>query len=291
MNIWHRRNVLKAGAAVSSLIVAGDKKVWAQPASKGQGMLAGLQAAKKVRVGLANQPPFSGLNPDGTVTGVVPAIASAVMTRLGVPGMEGTLAAYGQLIPGMQAGRWDFVAASLTINKGRCAQVKFSDPIAFDGGAIVSIKGDLPNPPKLVKDLVERKLVVGSQIGGANSRIALAAGVEQANLRQFPDDNAIIDGLVAKRIQVAFGTNTALKRAYSQRGLNLDVTFPIADSPPLGASCAFRTEDTDLYEAFQTELRDMKTSGQFAAIAQQFGFETPPELMNVTADELCTRVD
>lgn len=291
MTIWDRRSVLKVGSAVGSLIFAGGTKVWAQPASKGQGTLAALQAAKKVSVGLANQPPLSGLNPDGTVTGLVPTVASAVMARLGVPDMEGTLAPYGELIPGMQAGRWDFVATSLTINKGRCAQVKFSDPISFDGGALVSIKGDLPNPPKLVKDLVERKLVVGSELGGANSRIALAAGVEQANLRQFPDDNAIIDGLVAKRIQVAFGTNVTLKRAYSQRGLNLDVTFPIADSPPPGASCAFRTEDTDLYEAFQTELRNMKKSGQYAAIAQQFGFETPPELMNVTAEELCARVD
>lgn len=154
----------------------------------------------------------------------------------------------------------------------------------------MSLKGELPNPPKLVADLVSQKLVVGTQTGGANSRIALAAGVDQDNLRQFPDDNAIIDGLVAKRIQVAFGATSSLKRAYSQRNLDLDVTFPIADSPPPGSACAFRKEDVEFHAAYQKELRAMKQSGEYLEIARKFGFDTPPDLINVTAEEMCKRL-
>ena len=47
--------------------------------------------------------------------------------------MEGAVATYGELVPGMFAGRWDFVAASLTITKERCGQVLFSDPMSFEG--------------------------------------------------------------------------------------------------------------------------------------------------------------
>jgi polar amino acid transport system substrate-binding protein len=283
---WERRTILKAITGAGFTLTG--HKVWAQ-ASTGQGILAKLQAAKSVRVGIANQPPFSGLNPDGTLTGLAPTLAQAVMTKLGVPGMEASLATYGELIPGMQAGRWDFVAASLTVNKQRCEQVKFSDPIAFDGSTIVSLKGKLPNPPKLLADIVSQKLTVGAQAGGANSRAALAAGVQQTNLRQFPDDNAVIDGLVAGRIQVAFGANSSLKRAYSSRNMEFDVVFPVPDSPPPGSACAFRMEDTDLHEAFQKELRAMKLSGQYLEIARKFGFDTPPNLMERTDEEVCKR--
>jgi polar amino acid transport system substrate-binding protein len=188
----------------------------------------------------------------------------------------------------MQAGRWDFVSASLTINKMRCAQVKFSDPIVFDGTAIVSLKGALPNPPKLVADIVRDKIVIGVQSGGANSRAALAAGVDQANMLQFPNDASIIDGLIAKRIQIAFGSNSSLKVAYGMRNLDVVVTYPVADGPANGSGCAFRPDDTDLYDAYQRELRAMKASGEYQQILKQFAFDPPlPEQLNMTAEQAC----
>lgn len=260
-----------------------------QPAqAQGQGLLARLQAAKRVKVGFANQPPYSALNTDGSVTGVAPTISKAIMTRLGVPEMEGIIATYGELVPGMQAGRWDFVAASLTINKQRCSQVTFSDPIVFDGTAIVSLKGALPNPPKLLAEIVRNKVVIGVQSGGANSRAALAAGIDQANMLQFPNDAAVIDGLIAKRIQVAFGANSSLKVAYGMRNLDVVITYPVADGPTNGSGCAFRPTDTDLYAAYQRELRAMKASGEYQQIIKQFGFDAPPpEQLNMTADQAC----
>ena len=46
----------------------------------------------------------------------------------------------------MMAGRWDFVAASLTITKARCAQVLFCDPLVYDGDVIVALKDTQPAP-------------------------------------------------------------------------------------------------------------------------------------------------
>src|SRR6516165_413978 len=112
-----------AFAAVSAVTAAtAFRKVGAQPAS-GRGLLAKLQAMKTVKVGVANQPPYSALNPDGTLTGAAPDFTKAIMGRLGIPNIEGFIGTYGQLIPGMLAGRWDFVSASLTITQARCEQV------------------------------------------------------------------------------------------------------------------------------------------------------------------------
>jgi len=187
----------------------------------------------------------------------------------------------------MQAGRWDFISASLSISKVRCGQVSFSDPIVYDGGSFVSIKGALQKPPKTVADLVAQKLTIGVSAGGAIARFALTAGVSAENILQFPDNVAIIDGLIAKRIQVAFQNNASISPVWKQRKLDVDVTFPIADDPTSGSACAFRSTDTDLFAAFQQELRAMKASGEYLTITRQFGFDTPPELIPVTIDQAC----
>src|SRR5258708_7299425 len=105
-----RRHVLAGAAAVA--VGAVYRPVLAQTDPGGKGLLARLQAAKKVRVGIANQPPFSSLNPDGSITGGAPSISKIILGRLGITEIEGFIGTYGELIPGMLAGRWDFVSAS-----------------------------------------------------------------------------------------------------------------------------------------------------------------------------------
>jgi len=60
-----RRSVL-TGLAAASLACRIGNVVAQDQAGSGQGLLARLQQAKKVRVGVANQPPFSAVGPDGT---------------------------------------------------------------------------------------------------------------------------------------------------------------------------------------------------------------------------------
>lgn len=279
---WSRRGIV-TGLAASAAALHRPMPAIAQA----PGLLAKLRAAKKARVGLANQPPFSGITPDGKLIGMAPTLCQAIMSKLGVPELEGTVATYGELVPGMQAGRWDFIAAALTITPQRCAQVQFSDPILFDGGAIVSLKGGMADPPKTVAELVSRKITVGVQSGGNHSRSLLAAGVDPANMLQFTSDVSIIDGLIAKRMQVAFASSSGLKMIIRQRKLDAIVTFPIADEGVNGSACAFRPADTDLYAAFQAELAQMKKSGEWVKMANSFGFEIPAEMADYTAARLC----
>jgi polar amino acid transport system substrate-binding protein len=251
------------------------------------GLLAALQAAKSVKVGLANQPPYSGMNPDGSLTGLAPAVVKLIMGRLGVPKVEGVVATYGELIPGLQARRWDFVGACLTITQLRCAQVRFSDPIVLDGGSMVYLRGEVTEPPKTLAELGQRNLTVGVLTGGAHSQVASAHGVTQANLRQFPNDPALIDGLLAKRIQVVLGTYSGLKAVLKGRNIDVGISYPIADHPAQGSGPVFRPADTDLYDAFRRELRALKASKEFVSMSQEFGFDTPPELINGTAEQFC----
>src|SRR5260221_9720960 len=115
MSLMTRRHVLGgAGAIVLVGTALGEMAGHAAAqTADGQGLLAKLQAAKKVRVGIANQPPYSVLNPDGSVSGMGPEITRVILDRLGITGIEAFIGSYGELIPGMLAGRWDFIAACL----------------------------------------------------------------------------------------------------------------------------------------------------------------------------------
>jgi polar amino acid transport system substrate-binding protein len=254
---------------------------------KGLGLLAKLQAAKKVRIGFPNQPPFSALNPDGTVTGAAPTITKTIMERLGIPGIEGFLASYGELIPGMMADRWDFVSAALTITKARCAQVRFGDPIIFDGDNIVAIKGH-PGPlPKRLSELAKGGFVVGAPAGGADVKALLAAGVTLDNIRQFTNDPSEIDALLAKRIDFGVMSPSGVHQMIKQRHLDLEITYPVEDDPPRGSACAFRLQDTDLHDAYVGEMRKMRASGELIAILSSFGYETTVEQLSTPVDQLC----
>jgi polar amino acid transport system substrate-binding protein len=245
-----------------------------------------MQQAKKVRVGVANQPPFSSLNPDGSLAGVAPTISQMIMKRLGITQMEGFVGTYGELVPGMLAGRWDYISACLTVTVPRCQQVTYSDPITSDSRCIVTLKG--AKGPKKIAEL--KDYVVGLIAGGADFRLVQVRGVPLANILQFPNDTALLDGLLAKRFQVEFGSHPGIADMIRKRGIkkDVDVVFPIEDDVVSFTACAFRKEDTDLHAAFQRELRALKASGDFAKVVSSFGFDVDERLLTATPEKACT---
>jgi polar amino acid transport system substrate-binding protein len=280
---WTRRRVvaLSASALIAPTLLA-SRTTWAQA----HGLLVRLQTSKKVRVGIANQSPFSSLNPDGTLTGVAPTISQMIMGRLGITEIEGFIGTYGELVPGMLAGRWDYISACLTVTEPRCKQVTYSDPITSDGRCIATLKGE-KGPTKIAQ---LKDYVVGLLAGGADFRLVQVRGVPLTNLLQFPNDTALLDGLLAKRFQVQFGSHPGIADVIRKRGLekDLDVIYPIEDDAVSFAACAFRKEDTDLHAAFQQELRALKASGEFAKVVSSFGFDVDDKLLTATPEKACT---
>src|SRR5690606_36934273 len=82
-----------------------------------------------LRVAIANEPPYTQVNADGTVTGAEPDILRAVLGTMGIGEIEGVTTPYESMIPGLSAGRWDVVAAGLFMKQSRCDAVAYSEPI------------------------------------------------------------------------------------------------------------------------------------------------------------------
>ncbi len=66
------------------------------------------------------------------------------------------LTEFGSLIPGLQAGRFDIIAAGMFVNPKRCEQVQFSEPTYGIGQAFLVAEGQPEGHRRLRLDRRQR---------------------------------------------------------------------------------------------------------------------------------------
>src|SRR5690606_19993492 len=104
----------KMGFLLRSISVAAAALVVATSAvqpSWADGKLEELRAKGVARIAIGNEPPYSQILPDGGVTGAAPEVTIAVLKKMGIAEIEAVVSEYGAMIPGLQANRFDLVAA------------------------------------------------------------------------------------------------------------------------------------------------------------------------------------
>lgn len=286
MTQFTRRDIFCLGGAT---LATAMFPTWVNAqSSNGDGLLNKIRAAKKVRIGVANNPPYSSVNPDGTITGFTSDITTSIMTRLGITEIEAYTAEYGSLIPGLLADRWDFVSASITATKERCSRVLYADPLLISGSGLFYKNDVSGTKPSSLADILKMDVRFGIKGGGADLKAVVNAGFPQDKYVQFTDDLSLLQALLAGRIDYAMDSYPTIKQLIDLRKIeNLDVVYPIPDNPSHGSSCVFRTSDTDLYAAYQKELKAMKGSGEYASIMKKYGYDIPKEHIDMTAEQMC----
>jgi polar amino acid transport system substrate-binding protein len=251
-----------------------------------------LETAKKngyIRVGFANEAPFGYATPDGQLTGEAPEVAKAILKKLGIEQVDGVLTEFGSLIPGLQAGRFDIIAAGMFITPRRCTQVAFSEPSYGIGQAFLVPAGN----PKGLKDyssLVENSdLKLAVMAGAVEAGYAKEAGVGQGQLVMLPDQVSLVKAVQADRADAA--ALTALSIAdMAKKNEGVESTPPfgtVAGKSVTGhGGFAFRKDDTELLEAFNAELKKFIGSPEHIALVTPFGFGEG-FLPEKTTAELC----
>lgn len=285
MTAWSRRSVLGLMGAGAASLPTGF--AFAQASGD---VLARVRKAGVVKVGLVSAGAYGALKPDGSVDGLAPVIVKLVMERLGVPKVEGIVASYGELIPGLQAGRWDIIGAALAVTKARCDQVSYSDPFGDDYAAFTYLPSELPNPPKSIKELGERNLKVGISAGAYGVNIVRAAYKDQSNVLVFPDSPTILEAVANKRVQMGSVGVLLVKQMLAQKPGSFAYVGPMSGDLIVPMSAAFRNGDKDLIDAFQAEFRKMKQTGEWEKIVTQFGFEVFPGTKEKTPQQACEQV-
>lgn len=254
-----------------------------------------LERAKKdgvIRMGFANEAPWSFAQTDGAIVGADHDLAVLVFNRLGIPKIEGVLTKFGSLIPGLKADRFDVIVAGLYIRPERCRQVAFSEPTAAVGDAVVVLAG---NPKKITsfKSMVDDpSLKLGGVVGAATAQNARAAGVPDSQIIMFPDFVSAVVALKAGRVDGALQTAIT-----AQTTVNADSTLARASpfqqaiingKPAVNyAAFAFRPEDHDLVQAFDAELAKILGTPEYLAMVAKYGLTASEVPKGVTTDQLC----
>jgi polar amino acid transport system substrate-binding protein len=251
-----------------------------------------LERAKKqgfIRIGFANEAPFGFATPDGKLTGEAPEVAKAVLAKMGIPEVDGVLTEFGSLIPGLKANRFDIIAAGMFINPKRCAEIQFSDPSYGIGQAMLVPKGN----PKGVQDYSSiasnKDLKLAVMAGAVEAGYAKDAGVPQDQLVILPDQSSLLAAVQSGRADAA--SLTALSIAdMAKKVEGVESTKPFGEvagkSVKGHGGFGFRKEDTDLYQAFNEELKKFIGSAEHIALVEPIGFGAD-YLPNKTMEQLC----
>jgi polar amino acid transport system substrate-binding protein len=273
--------VRRAGVAILPTIV-----LLAAPAGA-QDTLEALREQGFARIAIANEPPFTAVNPDGTVSGAAPDVARAIFQRLGVPEVVASISEYGAMIPGLQAGRFDAVTAGLFMKPERCEAVAYSEPILCDAEAFLVPAGNPKGFQSYADIAADPEATIGAPGGGTEERLALEAGVPRDRVIVVPDGQSGIDMVRDGRIDVyslpVLSISDLLAKAEDP---NLEMVAPVQGAPVYCDGAAFRLEDTALRDAFDAELAAMKESGEFASIIEPYGFSAEAA-MSTSREQLC----
>lgn len=248
-----------------------------------------IREAGIIRVGFANEAPYAYATADGELTGESPTVFRHVMKRLGVERVDGVLTEWGALIPGLKAGRFDAIVASMYITPRRCRQILFANPTYGIGEALVVPAGN-PEGLRDYADAVEKEAKVAFVAGTAEIEHARIAGLSRGQQLIVPDFASAFAAVKAGRASAAALTAlTAGVLAEKDEAVERAEPFTFVHegrSYRGEGSFGFRPEDTALRDAVNEELAGFIGTEEHLAMVAEFGFDAS-NLPEKTAEQHC----
>jgi polar amino acid transport system substrate-binding protein len=275
---------LAAATGAAVLLTAGT--------ALAQTTLERAQEAGFIRVGFANEAPYAYATPDGRLTGESPEIAKVILGRLGIEEVDGVLTEWGSLIPGLQAGRFDIIAAGMFITPARCEQVAFSEPTYGIGQALLVQEGN-PHGLANYEDIAENDdVTLGVMAGAVERDYARMAGIPDDRVSVLPDGPSGLAAVRAGRVDAFALTSNSIRHLYETagEGAGVAMTDPFTEvggEVIVGhGAYAFRQGDQDFVEAFNAELAEFIGTPEHIELVTPFGFGEG-YLPVLSTDELC----
>jgi len=260
-----------------------------------QSSLDAAKAAGKIRIGYANEAPYAYMDTaQNRITGEAVEIARVVLKRMGINEVEGVLTEFGSLIPGLQAKRFDIIAAGMYVTPERCQQVAFSNPTYGVGQAFLVQKGN-PKDLHSYEDIAKKDdAKLGVVVGAIEGEYARKMDIPVDRVVVFPDVVSALSGVQAGRADAYAATAMTVndlmnKTAAGDLAKAEPFTDPVVDGKSVRGygAFAFRKEDQAFVDAFNAELAKFIGSEEHAKAVQPFGFTKEELPGDMTAAKLC----
>ncbi len=237
-----------------------------------------------IRIAVADEVPYGYLDENGEGRGAGPEVARHVLGELGIENIEWVVTAFGDLIPGLEEGRFDMAAAEMAIRPARCERVLFSAPnTSYGEGLLVRAA----NPLEIggYADFAERDDLRIAVLEGATQIGMMAAlGVPDGRVVPIAENAAAIDTLLNGQADGYAGTGLTVSQLDAQHpGVEVVQNFedPVIDGQIVRSWGAFTfpPDAETLRDAFDEVLLDYRNTQAWEDTLEGHGF-TQDDILN-----------
>jgi polar amino acid transport system substrate-binding protein len=239
----------------------------------GDGELAGLFPDGSVTIGIANEIPYGYEDESGEATGEAPEVAKAILTELGITEVDATVVDFGALIPGLQAGEYDMIAAGMFITPERAEEIMFSDP-DYCGATAFAVPEGNPDGLTDFQSVVDAGIDLGVLSGAVEETYALESGVPDGNVIRFGETAQAFDALANGRINaVALTDVTVATQVADLEGFESSEPFiPVVNGEEQLGCGGFGFVDQEFRDIFNAKLKEFQEEDKILPIVEEFGF-------------------
>jgi len=251
-----------------------------------------IKSTGTIRVGFANDVPYGYMTEHGELTGEAIEVARRVLSEIGVHKIEGIFVEFGSLIDGLNAGRFDMIAAGMFVLPSRCKEIAFSEPTYRVGQAFAVKSG---NPKKLhsYRDVANNPNAVLCVMEGAvEGSYAIDSGIPKARIISVSDTTTGLNAVVSGEADALALTSLSIQNLIqTSENLGVERASPfmnpvINKKEVLGhGAFGFRKEDNALLREFNRHLIPFIGTQEHLALVAPFGFTEFPK--DITTEELC----
>lgn len=231
-----------------------------------------VQQRGELRIGIAIEPPYALLQPDGTPGGESPAAAMAVARALGLRATW-VVTDFDRLIPELEAGRYDLIAAGLFVTPQRRQRVRFTRPtLQVRPGWLrhVGAAGRLGPYREAAQRRGLRLAVLRGSVEA--DLLATAAGPAGATLVLVPDARAGREAVATGRSDaLALSMPTVATMAAGSSGRLVAEAADAPGEPPELAALALRRGEEQLAQAADEALGRYLRSPAHIALLRDLG--------------------
>lgn len=247
----------------------------------------------EIRIAIANEIPYGFMDLSGNAKGVGPEVAQHIAKSLGIEHIKWETAAFGSLIPGLKAGRFDMVAAEMAILPQRCQEVLFSEPNSSYGEGLLVAQG---NPKKLnsFEQFAKGNLKVAIMAGADQLEMLQALGVPSNHMVTIANNADAISTVATGRADAYAATSlTVAELAEKSNKVQAADPFidPVIDGEPVRSwgGFTFAQDSETLQQAINKALAKFKKTDKWKAILQHYGFSSADinESFEKTTAQLC----
>ncbi|MFC5776287.1 ectoine/hydroxyectoine ABC transporter substrate-binding protein EhuB [Alcaligenes parafaecalis] len=247
-----------------------------------------------IRVAVANEIPYGYMDMSGKAQGAGPEVAQAIMERLGIKEIKWETANFGSLIPGLQAKRFDMVAAEMAILPQRCNTVLFSEPNSSYGEGLLVAKGN-PKNIHSYEDFAKTDHKIAIMAGADQLEMMQALGVPDNRMITISNNADAISTVATGRADAYAATGQTASDLASKSGGKVELAAEFKDPIINGQAVrswggfTFAKESEDLRDAVNKELAEFKKTDEWKAILNKHGFteEDATHSFEKSTEQLC----